>query len=748
MPRPLHVAFCLTILAACESALDTPQPVLPDNVGLPHADDNADEVRIQLDGMLQTWTRDGDWLVSPAIAGVAGVERTGALVEVNDAAHVPTLEAQLLHKGAVIVSWQPLLPTFGEGVLGVAVAHFPARGSAAQLRVRADEVDWLRSVQWNATIPQAQVADVEPTATKTGALSAPWTGFGIVSRSDWKARATKCTSADKARTRIAIHHTETPADNPAARVRAIQAFHMDTRGWCDIGYHFLVATDGTVYEGRPYALVGAHTGNNNSGNVGVSFIGCFHSKGCDPKPPTTPPPAMLESAAHLLGSIRKLEGIVLDSTHVKGHRDHSGASTDCPGDHLHAKIGLLMAIGTKTTLDQPGEPQVPVEKPPEPPKPDPTAPCASLTCGACLKASMCGWCTSKGACSNVGDACAWQGGLSACAATVTPCTFGACWNPTLAFPVCASTSKPEDFSSGKFSVHRYWTTLPAGETLTLRVNRTAGAWQPALVVTDQAGKLVSAGDKAPLHAKVQVLSVVSGRAGDFAQVQLLAQADTPAFVHVTSWEAVDGSLLTKLPTSATYSLTLQQDCAATPPVLANQVAAYAGLSQAGMEIPRAGLANPTLQSVFGLGTEPYGALTPFGGGSWVAGKVSEFGGPLDTGVTPTETGAISGEVLRQLNNPLNPASKVLLANADKYYYIAMRFNYQPAGKAWWKSARIVVANPKTGKAVVVRPVDWGPNVSTKRVGDLSPQVLKDLGLQTDDTALFAFAKAGAVLGVQ
>ena len=48
------------------------------------------------------------------------------------------------------------------------------------------------------------------------------------------------------------------------RVRSIQNFHIDDRGWADIGYHFLVGENGKVYEGRGWDRQGAHSpGFNN-----------------------------------------------------------------------------------------------------------------------------------------------------------------------------------------------------------------------------------------------------------------------------------------------------------------------------------------------------------------------------------------------------------------------------------------------------------------------------------------------------
>lgn len=740
-------------LAACATDDAKPAP-LPTTYGTPAApDDQLDERREGIEAMLATWVRDGDWLVSPPLQVDTGIARVGALLELQGPDHAPVLQAQLLRAGEVLAPWQPLKTTFSEGNQQVAVAEFGAVGNSAQVRLLADEADRLRKLQWAATIPQL-ATPADGTGTKLGGLGKPFSALGIVSRESWKARATKCTSADSTkRYRIAIHHTETPGDNPAVRVRAIQAFHMDTRGWCDIGYHFLVANDGTIFEGRPYPLLGAHTAGNNSGNIGVSFIGCFHSKGCDAMPPTTPPAAMLESAAHLLGTLRQLEGIALSEATVKGHRDHKGASTDCPGDFLYAKIPLLRIIGSKTSLENPGEAQVPPDdKPPVDTPPDPAKPidCPTLSCNQCAAAkSVCSWCGSRGACGPAGAACAWSGviGLTACYSGLYPCAVGSCWNPTLPTPACKAASVDEDFSSGKYNAHRYWTTIPAGGPVMLQLQRTAGNWQPALVVLDAQGKLVAAGEVAKLYPGVQAVAATSGRTGDKAQVQLLAAKDTALFVLVTGWSVLDGSFLPKLPQDAQYTLTTVQTCdAPAQPPASGWSAVYAGLSQSGMEIPRQGIANATLQSVFGLSAEPYGATVTFNGMSFVKGKISEFGGPNDTGVTPTETGAVSGEVLRQLNNPLNPSDAALKANAAKYYYLAMRWNYQPAGKAFWQKARVLAVNPKTGAAVVLRVVDWGPNVNTKRVADLSPQARKELGLQTDDDGLFAFAVAGSAVG--
>lgn len=148
---------------------------------------------------------------------------------------------------------------------------------------------------------------------------------------------------------------------------------------------------------------------------------------------------------------------------------------------------------------------------------------------------------------------------------------------------------------------------------------------------------------------------------------------------------------------------------------------YAGLELNGSRIPRKGLGNPTLE-----GTEPFGNVVQFAGLDFVKGSTSWFGGEDDDGVTPDETGTLTGEILRKLSKD--------------DYYCAMRWSYSPNGKRFWANQRILVINPINQKAVIVRAIDWGPNTTTERIIDLSPKALKDLGADTDDDVLCAFAQ--------
>ncbi len=184
---------------------------------------------------------------------------------------------------------------------------------------------------------------------------------------------------------------------------------------------------------------------------------------------------------------------------------------------------------------------------------------------------------------------------------------------------------------------------------------------------------------------------------------------------------------------------------------------YVGLELDGAEIPQLGTRNPTLLSERQGVAELYGRRVRVGQWSFIRGKISKFGGPEDTGVRANETPALlvkkkSDEeepvkVLRKFNKPLNADRATISKRPGDFYYIAMRWSYDPKPKTtWWPHQKIVVINPTTGAAVVVSPIDWGPNIATKRTMDVSPQTLTDLGLDTDQDALVAFVDPKTPLG--
>ncbi|XP_075154919.1 peptidoglycan-recognition protein LE-like isoform X2 [Haematobia irritans] len=130
---------------------------------------------------------------------------------------------------------------------------------------------------------------------------------------------------------VIISHTATSGSSKQSDnigiIRDIQTFHIETRGWDDIGYNFLIGCDGNVYEGRGWGVEGAHTFKYNKNSIGVSFIGCFMRK--------LPTPRALEACKNLL-KLGVEEGHLTPNFKILGHRQCT--STQSPGGMLFDEI--------------------------------------------------------------------------------------------------------------------------------------------------------------------------------------------------------------------------------------------------------------------------------------------------------------------------------------------------------------------------------------------------------------------------
>lgn len=120
----------------------------------------------------------------------------------------------------------------------------------------------------------------------------------------------------------------------------------------------------------------------------------------------------------------------------------------------------------------------------------------------------------------------------------------------------------------------------------------------------------------------------------------------------------------------------------------------------------------------------------------VTGRVSQFGGPNDTGVSPSEGLAFIDDIEQApyLFLPTQPAGTTGLARRLNPYvhYIACRWDYETHPKNTLLSKVAMVRAIRTGVALAAIPADWGPHEDTGRVADISPSLMADLGITTDD----------------
>ncbi|MFD8753451.1 peptidoglycan recognition protein [Kitasatospora sp. NPDC059577] len=184
---------------------------------------------------------------------------------------------------------------------------------------------------------------------------------GIVTRAGWGADESLrdpgfvYTGTVKA---VFVHHTDTTTDyacgDAPQMIRAIYQYHVQSNGWRDIGYNFLVDRCGTIYEGRAggvaQPVLGAHTLGFNTDSAGVAALGTFTTDG----PPQDLVDGVSKIAAWKLGltgqdaaghtnltsgssQSRYPKGTVVSFDTVSGHRD--AFATECPGDGLYDRLG-------------------------------------------------------------------------------------------------------------------------------------------------------------------------------------------------------------------------------------------------------------------------------------------------------------------------------------------------------------------------------------------------------------------------
>jgi hypothetical protein len=124
------------------------------------------------------------------------------------------------------------------------------------------------------------------------------------------------------------------------------------------------------------------------------------------------------------------------------------------------------------------------------------------------------------------------------------------------------------------------------------------------------------------------------------------------------------------------------------------------------------------------------------------GKASYFGGPDDTGVSPSEGLAMIQSVddAPQLFLPFQPEGTTGLARRLNPYvmYCAARWDYDVTPKPMLLDHRARVRAAKTGVELLCFVADWGPNQNTGRVADLSPGLMEALGIETDDEVELTF----------
>ncbi len=146
---------------------------------------------------------------------------------------------------------------------------------------------------------------------------------------------------------LVIHHTagKVAGDKRSGveRVRAIYQYHAQTRGWGDVGYHYLIDEGGQIYEGKSGGdyVVGGHAYCHNVNTLGIALLGNFDIE--------KPSQDQMKALQWLIVELAEKYDIDLDAnaayhgeTYSSPVIDHGDLlSTGCPGFYVDRTMSQI-----------------------------------------------------------------------------------------------------------------------------------------------------------------------------------------------------------------------------------------------------------------------------------------------------------------------------------------------------------------------------------------------------------------------
>lgn len=105
----------------------------------------------------------------------------------------------------------------------------------------------------------------------------------------------------------------------------IRRWHMQDRGWSDIGYHRVIDKSGSIAIGRPVDRAGAHCKGHNANSIGICLIGGRGASADDKWQDHFTPQQMIR----LRQEIARLRQRFPTIKKISGHNQY--AAKGCPG---------------------------------------------------------------------------------------------------------------------------------------------------------------------------------------------------------------------------------------------------------------------------------------------------------------------------------------------------------------------------------------------------------------------------------
>lgn len=136
-------------------------------------------------------------------------------------------------------------------------------------------------------------------------------------------------------------------DSVIRRLQGYRSFHVNTRGWSDIGYQVCIDQAGRVWELRGIDRVPAASASASNPDANHEWGACLFLVGNNEPPTTAAIQAFRDWRTHHW--LKRWP----HATEIRGHGKVPGAQTACPGKHLLA----LIANGTLAGQPRPEQPK-------------------------------------------------------------------------------------------------------------------------------------------------------------------------------------------------------------------------------------------------------------------------------------------------------------------------------------------------------------------------------------------------------
>lgn len=151
---------------------------------------------------------------------------------------------------------------------------------------------------------------------------------------------------------ITVHHAGVvwrSTGDPARFVKNMQSWGQRDKNWPDLPYHFLIAPDGRIFEGRPLAYEPeSNTKYDLQGHIGVELMGDFNKQRMTQ-----------EQLGSLVAVVSWLcDELEIDPSQIGGHKDR--AQTSCPGTdgYRYIESGQLQAWVSEALAGKKPNPEV------------------------------------------------------------------------------------------------------------------------------------------------------------------------------------------------------------------------------------------------------------------------------------------------------------------------------------------------------------------------------------------------------